>query len=221
MPRVASGGRPPVLLIPGLMAADWAMRPLAQLLHRRGYPTVPARIGFNVGCTTELVERLEARLATTRERHGRPAVVVGWSRGGTLGKIVTLRSPQLVAALITLGSPNVNPLAVSRTVMWQLGMLRRLNAYGLRRMLGDGYITGACADSVRSLLASPFPGHIPYIAFYSKQDSVVDWRACRDPDATLVEVRASHLQLGVDPRVLRHVVDRLDALQARAAARAS
>ena len=211
----------PVLLVPGLWAGDYTMVPLARSLRRRGHPTVAARIGINIGCTTELVERLEQRLIEARKRHGRAAIIVGWSRGGTLGKLVTMRRPDLVAALVTLGSPNVDPMAVSRMVRLQIGMLSRLNAWGVRRVLGDDCIRGECADSMRTLLDAPFPAHIPYVSVYSKRDGVVDWRACCDPSAELVEVQATHFQLGTDPRVLRMVADRVDSFAASAVPRAS
>lgn len=213
--------RSPVLLVPGLMASDWTMRAMAQTLRRAGHVTVPARIGINVGCTRELVDRLEDRLEGIRATYGRRAAVVGWSRGGTLGKLITIRRPELVSALITLGSPNVNPLAVSRIVGMQIRFLTRLNAVGVRQLLGSDCLSGDCAESMRALLASPFPAHVPYISVYSKRDGVVDWRACCDADAELIEIRASHFQLGVDPRVLRLVAERLGQLERAAVPAAS
>ena len=212
---------PPVLLVPGLMAGDWSMLPLARRLSREGYPIVRARIGINIGCTTELVERLEMRLEDAFRRYGRRPAIVGWSRGGTLAKIVTIRRPELVAGLITLGSPNVDPLAVSRTVLLQLRLLNRLQSVGLRGLLGVDCLEGECAKAMGMVLRSPFPAQIPYIAFFSKSDGVVDWRACCDPAAELIEVRASHFQLGMHPRVLRLVSQRLAGMQSRQLAAAS
>jgi triacylglycerol lipase len=203
----------PVLVVPGLWANDWTMRPLAQMLRRRGHPVVPARIGLNIGCTSELVDRLEQRLEASLAHYGRRAAIVGWSRGGTLAKLVTIRRPDLVSALITLGSNNVNPMAVSRMVELQIRLLNRLNAAGVRQVLSSDCVNGECADTMRALLTSPYPSHIPYTSIYSKSDGVVDWRACCDPDAELVEVRASHFQLGVDPRVMRLVAERFDVLE--------
>ena len=208
----------PVLLIPGLMAGEFVMRPLAAGLRRRGYPVVHAGIGFNVGCTVELVDRLEARLESVTAEHGGPAVLVGHSRGGTLAKLLTLRRPDLVEGLVCLAAPNVNPLAVSRVVLWQLRVLNGLRAAGLRRFLGADCLRGACADSVAGELRRPFPADIPYLLLYSKADGVVDWQACCDPDADLVEVAGSHMQVATSPAVLARVAAMLDQiLDARAA----
>ena len=44
---------------------------------------------------------------------------------------------------------------------------------------------------------------------YSRRDGIVDWKACIDPDGDAVEVRASHIGLAVDPRVIKLVGDAL------------
>jgi triacylglycerol lipase len=207
----------PVLLIPGLMAGDWTMSLLAHQLEQRGHATIRARIGINIGCTSQLVDRLEDRLAAAAERYGSRIAVVGWSRGGTLGKLVTLRRPELVAALVTLASPNVNPLAVSRKVERQIRMLSWLNAVGAHGVLGTDCLSGECAEAIGRELQKPFPVDVPYTAFYSKRDGVVDWRACCDPAAELIEVNDSHLGVGADPEVIRMVAERLARVVARAA----
>ena len=204
--------RVPVLLIPGYMAGDWTMARMERLLHRQGHPTMAARIGINVGCTMDLVDRLEERLETFAAQRERRVAVVGWSRGGMLGKLLTLRRPELVAGLVTLASPNVQPLAVSRFVNLHLRFLTRLNAVGARMLLGSDCVDGACAIEVRDALAQPFPRHVPYTALYSRHDGVVDWRACLDPAAECVEVHATHMQMGANPHVIALVAARLALL---------
>jgi pimeloyl-ACP methyl ester carboxylesterase len=207
----------PVLLIPGLMAGDWTMSRMAAHLERRGHPIIAARIGINVGCTLELVDRLEQRLRSARRRHARPLAVVGWSRGGTLAKLLTLRAPDQVASLITLASPNVDPRAVSHTVIRQVTVLSWLHALGARGVLGRDCLDGTCADTIIAELKRPFPAGIPYTSFYSRRDAVVDWRACCDPAAELIEVDDSHLGIGGDPFVLQAVGERLARIPAKAA----
>ena len=60
-----------------------------------------------------------------------------------------------------------------------------------------------------------FPTPRPVTAIYSKNDGVVAWRACVDPDPNTrnVEVTSSHfgLGLGLDPDVLRAVAQTLAA----------
>ena len=40
-------------------------------------------------------------------------------------------------------------------------------------------------------------------AIYSRSDGIVDWRACQDPDAELVEVSSSHCGMAVNAEVYR------------------
>jgi triacylglycerol lipase len=207
----------PVLLIPGLMAGDWTMSRMANYLEQRGHPALRARIGVNIGCTVDLVDRLEQRVRQAARIHGRPVAIVGWSRGGTLGKLVVLRCPDEVAMLITLASPNIDPHAVSRTVIRQVRVLSWLHAVGAPGVLGEDCISGECAATIVRELQRPFPPGVPYTAFYSKRDSVVDWRACCDPAAELIEVDDSHLSIGADPLVLHAIGERLARLTAIAA----
>ena len=44
---------------------------------------------------------------------------------------------------------------------------------------------------------------------YSRSDGVVDWRSCLDPAATLVEVRASHIGMGLNAEVYAEIANAL------------
>lgn len=210
-PPVASD-RVPVLLIPGFLTGDWSMTSLARALHRAAIPTFTSGIKVNVDCTTEPVDRLERRLEACVAEAGRPVAVLGWSRGGSLGRMLTARRPDLVAGLITLASPLRSQLAAAPSVLRQVDLLVRLNAAGRRRMLTEDCIRGQCADSMNELLRLPFPEQVPFTSIYSRRDGVVDWRASLDPAAEPVEVATSHNDMGSDPRVLAIVVQRLTRL---------
>jgi pimeloyl-ACP methyl ester carboxylesterase len=86
----------PVLLVPGFAATDIALEPMAEALRRRGHWTSRSGIGPNVGCTQDMADGLERRLEVVAERVGQRVAIVGWSRGGTLGKLVAVRRPDLV-----------------------------------------------------------------------------------------------------------------------------
>ncbi len=204
----------PVMLIPGLMAGDWTMSHLAEVLEREGHRTVRARIGINVGCTRDLLDTLERRLEEAAGRYRSRVALIGWSRGGCLAKLLAMRRPDLVAGLITLASPSVDPRAVSPQVHRQLRFLTWLNAAGARGVLGSDCLSGECAAAIVDELARPFPPGVPFAAYYSKRDSVVDWRACCDPAAELTEVDDSHLSIATDPVVIAGIVRRLRPIAA-------
>lgn len=53
---------------------------------------------------------------------------------------------------------------------------------------------------------------MPLTVIFTRRDAVVDWRACIDthsPQAEHVEVRSTHVGLGIDPDVWREVARRL------------
>ena len=194
--------RVPVLLVPGFFSGDFALAPMAEALRAQGHWTSRSGIAPNIGCTRDLADAVERRLETAAERTGRRVAIVGWSRGGTLGKIVTVRRPELVASLITLGTPNTDPLAVNATLALQLQVITRLAALGVPGLLGDDCLSGDCAHQVRGWLDADVPDGIPYTSVFSLDDGVIDWRACLDPQAAHAEVSATHMSMGADPEVI-------------------
>ena len=56
--------------------------------------------------------------------------------------------------------------------------------------MGEDCIHGECAASVEEQLGHDFRGR-PYVSMYTRSDGVVDWRACLDPEAQLVEVEGT------------------------------
>jgi len=105
-PGVEGGGRA-VLLVPGFMAGDRTLGLMTAWLRRAGYQTRSAGLALNVDCAGQILTGLERRLEDLADRRG-PAVVVGQSRGGSLARALAARRPELVAGLITLGSPTLS-----------------------------------------------------------------------------------------------------------------
>jgi triacylglycerol lipase len=201
--------RVPVLLVPGFFSGDFALAPMSEALRADGHWTSRSGIAPNIGCTRDLADAVERRLEATAERTGRRVAVVGWSRGGTLGKVVTVRRPDLVASLTTLGTPNTDPLAVNATLAAQLQVITRLSALGVPGLLRDDCLSGDCAREIKALLEQDVPDGTPYTSVFSLDDGVIDWRACLDPQADTVEVSATHMSMGADPEVIDLVADLL------------
>jgi pimeloyl-ACP methyl ester carboxylesterase len=209
---VPDGGGTPVLLVPGFLAGDPSLSLLESWLRARGYRTCTSQIRVNVDCTRRAVDRLERRLVDLTDRAGRPAAVVGQSRGGLFAKLVAVRRPDLVSGIVTLGSPNVDPLAINPLVAAQVRLVAALGTAGVPGLFLDDCLRGACADGLAEELDRPFPAHVPYLSVYSRSDWVVDWRACVDPDADNVHVDSSHVGMSVHPAVYRLLGERLPAL---------
>ena len=63
-------------------------------------------------------------------------------------------------------------------------------------------MAGECARQSFEESRLPLADDVAFTAIYSRRDGIVDWRACIDPQATPVEVTASHLGMAFDPRVI-------------------
>jgi pimeloyl-ACP methyl ester carboxylesterase len=205
--RTAEGGGMGVLVIPGFGGLDANLAVLRHWFRRRGYVPVGARLGMNLGCTDELVARLERRTEELARRTGGPVVLVGHSRGGMLGRLVAVRRPDIVCGLAMFGSPVLDPLDARGLARHILRVLLRLSAFGVRGLLDQDCLTGSCRDTTAGGLAAPL--QVPAVAIYSREDGVVGWRSCQDPDAEWVEVSSSHTGMGTDPVLYDALATRL------------
>jgi triacylglycerol lipase len=204
------GDRRPVLLIPGFMAGDASLGTMAQWLRRAGYCTHRTGIRANLDCSEEACKRLEARLEHMADRHDERVVIVGQSRGGVFARALAARRPDLVSAIVTLGSPTQSMLAVHPFVLAQIGLVSALGTARLPGMFRVSCLRGACCEDFRSAMTGPFPDDVGYVAVYSRSDGIVDWRSCLDSEADeQVEVSASHCGMGVNAQAFLAVANAL------------
>jgi pimeloyl-ACP methyl ester carboxylesterase len=187
----------PVLLIPGFMAGDASLTALAGWLRRRGHAVRGSGMLFNVGCAGRELARLEEKLA---EFDGR-VIVIGQSRGGTLARALAAGHPEQVAGLVTLGSPVLDPLAVSPSVMRTVRSVARLGDLGMPGVFSSDCMDGDCCVDFNALIRAPLAPGMPALAVHSRSDGIVDWRACLDPYANCVEIDGSHCGMAVNPAV--------------------
>lgn len=205
--RVAPGRDPyPVLLIPGFLAGDASLTAMAGWLRRRGHLVRGSGMRVNVGCAGRELTRLEGKLA----EFDRPVVVIGQSRGGTLARALAAGHPESVAGLVTLGSPVLDPLAVSAPVMRTVRSFARLGDLGIRGVFSSECADGPCCTEFNSLLEASLEPDLSTLAVYSRSDGIVDWRACLDPHARCVEVEGSHCGMAVNAGVYRELEDLLE-----------
>ena len=204
----------PVLLIPGFLAGDGSLTPMARWLKRTGYRPSRAGIVANVNCAGVLIPRLEKRLERLVALQGRPAAIVGQSRGGTLAKVLAHRRPDLVSGVIALGSPQTDPLAIHPVVRLQVEAVSRLGSLGAPGLFKRSCLDGDCCASFWEELATPLPDGVPLVSVYSKSDGIVDWRSCLDPAATeLVEIDASHCGMAISRSAWRAVAEGLESFR--------
>jgi pimeloyl-ACP methyl ester carboxylesterase len=188
-----------VLLVPGFGFGDRSLAMASRWLTVRGYRPAGARIGLNVGCSAELVERIERRLEAHAETTGGKVVLLGQSRGGWLARMVAIRRPDLVRGLVMVGSPVLDPLGAKPALIRTARFLARMSGWGVPGLLNDDCITGNCFDATIAALAAALPTGMPALAVYSRLDGVVPWHLCLDPCAECVEIDSSHVGMTLEP----------------------
>ena len=181
----------PVVVAPGFGAGEASVVPLVRFLRTLGYAAEPWGLGRNRGRVLADVEALSRRLAGGERSAGGPTSLIGWSLGGVIVREVAREAPELVRQVITLGTPVVGGPKYTQVGGWLWGSpedLERLEARIHERNL----------QGIR----------VPVTSIYSRTDGVVAWRASVDrynAHALNVQVPGSHLGLGVNPLVWRHL----------------
>lgn len=200
----------PVMLIPGFMAGDGSLAVLRLWLRRRGHRVAVSGMRANVDCAERSVTRLQDQLRSFAADCGGPVVLIGQSRGGALARALAVREPELVSALVMLGSPIRDPLAVSAPVLRTVRWVARLGDMGLPGLLSSTCGDGDCCAAFREDMSASLAPELEAVAVHSRSDAIVDWRACMDPHARSVEVDSSHCGMSVHPDVFRTLVQLLD-----------
>ena len=204
-PDPGIGGGRPVLLIPGFLAGDDSLALMARWLRRNGYRPSGSGIRANVQCATVTLDALEARLEALRGEDGERVAVIGHSYGGTLARSLAMRRPDLVAGIVTLGAALVDQLAIHPLARMPVRLVGRLGSLGAPGLLREDCLNGVCCTEVWHSPTRPFPPEVGFVSLYSRGDGLVDWRACLDPRAELIEVQASHIGMAVNASVYRRI----------------
>jgi triacylglycerol lipase len=195
---VARGDGRSVLLLPGFLAGDYTLAPVALWLRRIGYR--PARIGLlaNTGCSQEIMDRLETRAEALAEETGRRVAVIGHSRGAHQAKVLAVRRPELVSHVVGLGGGLSRQMDVSAPTAAAVALVRAWHRRTPERRQ-NGCLAEDCRCSFAQEYAASFPDNVRLTSVYSKSDGVVRWRSCVVPYADNVEVRGTHVGLALNP----------------------
>ena len=188
--RLPHLARPPrgdgrlTIVIPGWLAPERSMAPIRSYLARAGHDARHWGLGTIRNDVEDARDRFIERLDELVD--DRPAFLVGWSLGGVIARETARSRPDLVERVVTLGTPAVG----GPTYTAGAG---RLGADECRRI-----------EQLQQALDADQPIDRPITAIFTRNDGVVDWRACIDRasiDVRHVEVRSTHVGLGIDPDV--------------------
>lgn len=193
-----------VLMIPGFMAGDASLYPLAAGLRGLGHRVFFAGIWSNMDCPRQTMARLSVALRNAFAADRRKMVLLGHSLGGIYARELARRMPEMIDRTILLGSAIRRPLDNTNPFV-------RLWFMATRRTHHGG---GSCLDHLNSLCGAhrtePASPEIAQTIIYSRNDVVVDWRSCIEsgPNIEAIEVRAGHNSMPFSPEVLAIVAER-------------
>lgn len=163
------------------------MAPLRRYLATVGHHPYDWGLGRNETRHFESSQgKLVAKVEQLRELHGDTIDLIGWSLGGMLARAAARSIPDSIGQVITYGTPVVG--GPRYTIM-----ANSFSPQDIER------IEQRIDERRRS---SPLT--VPVTAIYSRNDGVVAWEACIDPDGDSIdhiEVTSSHLGMNLDPDV--------------------
>ena len=185
-----------VMLLPGFATHPIRMKYMARQLERAGHKVKRWGMGFNLGPTVDNFAQLEARLLAVHERYGRPVYLVGWSLGGLFARELAKRHPDIVAKVVTMGSPfSGNPRANNAWRAYQ-------------------FVTGHRVDQppVEAEVAAKPP--VETVALWSPRDGIVSPRSSAGHEGErdrAVCLRCTHLGFAYSPEAIAAVLRELEA----------
>ncbi|QWC56090.1 alpha/beta hydrolase [Erythrobacter sp. 3-20A1M] len=184
-----------VMLVPGFLSHPVRMRRMAHKLEQAGHKVKRWGQGMNTGVSEDRLRLAEQRLVDLHRRYGRKVWLVGWSLGGLYAREIAKLQPDLVAGVITMGSPFS-------------GDLRANNAWRVYQL-----VAGHRVDQVpvEARLAEKPP--VPTIALWSPRDGVIDPRCAAGRPGErdrAVALRCSHMDFAFSRTAIRAVARELD-----------
>jgi hypothetical protein len=131
-----------------------------------------------------------------------------------LARFLGINFPENISHVFALGAPiDGTPLKIHPLVPLAFRTLQIL------RKGADG-MSSACGSSLCSCrfsrtVFSSLPEGVGFTSIFTKQDEVVDWRSCIDPQGENRQVSGRHLGLIVNREVYRILASTLTAHQSR------
>jgi len=177
------------MVVPGFLANDRTTLGLQRALAASGYRVTGWGLGLNRGATPEVLEQLAARVEAFGA--GEKIILLGWSLGGIFAREVAKLRPDLVAKVVTLGSPFS-------------GDPRGNNVWRLYE-----WVAGHPVDDppIKADLAAKPP--VPTLAIWSRRDGIVAASCARGlPHESDLqrEVSSSHMGFGVSGRAYPQII---------------
>ena len=197
--RAPQGDGHPVMAVPGFTTGDDSTLLLRRYMTRLGYKSLPWLQGTNTG-NPKLLEGVMRRFYRLHQSLGCQISLVGHSLGGVFAREIARQFPEAVRCVITLGSPYAATASGTTNVLVEK-LFERMSGLTVEEMRAQVPV----ADVHEPL-------QMPATSIYSKEDGVVGWRTCIEPEterAESIQVMGSHVGLAMNPVTLKIIADRL------------
>jgi pimeloyl-ACP methyl ester carboxylesterase len=187
-PRGPEDG-PKLMVLPGFLATDRTTLGLQRALAKAGWRVSGWGLGLNRGVRADTIDRVAERLAAFGA--GEKVMLVGWSLGGLFAREIAKARPELVAKVVTMGSPFS-------------GDPRANNVWRLYEWVAGHPVDAPPIDA--DLGAKP---PVPTLALWSRRDGIVAI-ACARGEAMQsdrqVELGCTHMGFAVSGRAFPRIV---------------
>ncbi len=181
---------PKLMVIPGFLATDRTTLGLQRALAAAGYRVTGWGLGLNRGVRADTLGRIAARVEAFGG--GAPVILVGWSLGGIYAREVAKARPDLVAKVVTLGTPFS-------------GDRRGNNVWRLYE-----WVAGHPVDDPPITVAIEEKPPVPTLAIWSRRDGIVAPACARgrpgESDRQL-EFECGHMAFAVSTRAYPRIIE--------------
>lgn len=179
-----------LMVLPGFLANDRTTLGLQRALAKAGYRVTGWGLGLNTGVQADTLDRIVERIEQFGS--GRPVTLVGWSLGGIYAREAAKLKPELVAKVVTMGSPFSGDRRSNN--VW------RLYEFIARHPVDD--------PPIKTVLEEKPP--VPTLALWSRRDGIVAVCSARgepnESDAQQ-ELPCSHMGFAVSGRAYPAIVE--------------
>ncbi|MFL6845430.1 MAG: esterase/lipase family protein [Allosphingosinicella sp.] len=184
------------MVVPGFLATDRTTLGLQRALAKAGYRVAGWGLGWNRGVRPDTLEKMAERIEAFGR--GRPVILVGWSLGGIYAREVAKLRSELVAKVVTLGTPFS-------------GDRRNNNVWRLYEAVARHPVDRPPIDTDPSVKPP-----VPTLALWSRRDGIVAAAAARglagerDREA---ELDCRHMGYAVSARAYPQIISAIRSFQ--------
>jgi hypothetical protein len=189
-----------IIVYPGFLTGNFSTIMMRRYLKSFGHNVFGWEGGINSGYCRKVDQALEDQFLKISSENEK-VVLIGWSLGGIYARELARKYPKKVLKVIAIGSPFGN-------------IMKGTNIRWLYMFISGKKIRDLHPTLLKKLSK---PLAVPFISIYSRQDGVVDFRACIQKGISAhpyfhIEVRGTHLGLPFNLEVFKQITISLNGI---------